>query len=264
MINNIAWSIREKGSKPTQKSTSAAAAFQGARFRGAVCPSGKGGGLQVSWAQQVLCYSSIVVTGCSWWFCLLLSWSSPGAASTPSLRYLLQCSSVLRAGTLHWPRQSCVHLAELLLALLAAVSDVSLPQGRFLLDAAAACGGVAQNSRAAGFLHVPTKARFTQLSLSFAVSKQPVACFWQWPGCVSWATGKQTPSATPGAWAVTHESSKDMANPPVAQGSSPGPSSWSCWRHLLFPTWSCLVWVWGRPVALDLGTWLLLGFCNIL
>lgn len=169
MINNIAWSIREKGSKPTQKSTSAAAAFQGARFRGAVCPSGKGGGLQVSWAQQVLCYRSTVVGGWSWWFCLLLSWSPPGAASTPSWRYLLQCSSVLRAGTLHWPRQSCAQLAELLLALLAAVSDVSLPQGRFLLDAAAACGGVAQNSRAAGFLHVPAKARFTHLSLCFAV-----------------------------------------------------------------------------------------------
>lgn len=106
---NITKSIREKGWKLTHKSTSAAAAFprlcsalpsQGSRFRGAECPSGEGGGLQVSWAQQVLCSRSTMtmVGGWSWWFCLFLCWSPPGAASTPSFRLPWQCSSVLRAG----------------------------------------------------------------------------------------------------------------------------------------------------------------------
>lgn len=165
-------------------------------------------------------------------------------------------------GTWHWPRQSCAHLAELLLVLLAVVSHVSQPQVTFLFDAAAAGR---EWFIALGSLHVPAKARFTNLSLRLcSISKQPVVCFCQWPGCVSWAIGKQSPSAAPWARAVTHESSKDIANPPEAQGSSLGPSSWSSWRHLLFPTWSCLVWVWGWPVALGFGAWLLLALCNIL
>lgn len=207
-----------------------------------------------------------MVGGWSWWFCLFLCWSPPGAASTPSLRLPSQYSSVLRGGYI------ALTQAELCTPCRAAPGppgcwERCFPalRSRSSVDAAAAWEGVVHSPGAAGSLHVPTKARFTNLSLRFwSVSKQPVACFWQWPGCVSWAIGKQSPSATPWAWAATHESSKDIANPPVAQGSSLGPSSWSSWRHLLFPTWSCLMWVWGWPVALDFGAWLLLGLHNIL
>lgn len=100
---------------------------------------------------------------------------------------------------------------------------------------------------------VPTRARFTNFYIRFySIFMQPVVCSMQWQDHILWDVGMQTPPDSPGTWAVTHESSKDVANPPVAQGSSPGPSNRSSWRHLLFPIWSCLVWVCGWPVGLGL------------
>lgn len=85
----------------------------------------------------------------------------------------------------------------------------------------AAWGGVDHSAGAARSLHVPTKARFTNLPLRFcSVSKQPE------PASGNGQPVFHGPQANrPLGHELSHESSKDIANPPVAQGSSPGPSS---------------------------------------
>lgn len=103
---------------------------------------------------------------------------------------------------------------------------------------------------------IPTRQGWqTSTSMFCSARTQPMLLAMAGPRLMGCKAYRQTLSDSQWTWAVTHESSKDFADPPVAQGSWPGPSNWSSWRRLLFPIWSCLVWVWGGVC----GSW----FCCI-